>query len=39
MKLSCRDISNHVPSMMKTKQDKDVIDCMGLVYVEIEIEL
>lgn len=32
MKLSCHDCSNQVWFIMKTRQDKDVIDCIGLVY-------
>ena len=39
MKLSCCDISNHVPSVTKTRQDNDVTDLISLVYAEIENEL
>ena len=39
MKLSCHDISNHVPYVTKTIQDNDVADRIGLVYAEIEIKL
>lgn len=38
-KLTCHDRSNHVWSVTKTKQDNDVIDCIGLVYAKIETEL
>ena len=38
-KLSCRDRLDHVRPMTKTRQDNDVIDHIGLVYTEIEIEL
>ena len=39
MKLNCRDWSNHVRSMMKTRQDNNVTDHIGSTYAEIEIEL
>ena len=32
MKLNCYDPSNKVQSMIKTKQDNDMIDRMGVVY-------
>ena len=38
-KLCCRDRSNLVWSVMKTRQDNDVTQRMGLVYVENDIEL
>ena len=38
-KLSCRDRLNYVWFVMKTKQDNDVIDHIGLVYVKTETEL
>ena len=37
MKLSYCDQSNRVWSIMKTKQDNNVSNCIGQVYVEIEI--
>lgn len=37
--LSCRTRSDRMHSMTKTRQDNDVIDHIGLVYSEIEIEL
>lgn len=39
MKLSYHDRLDHVRSVMKTRQDNDVIDFIGLVYTEIEIKL
>ena len=39
MKLSCHDRSDRVRSMIKTRQDSDVTDHIGLVYSKIEIEL
>ena len=33
-KLSCCDLSNWVQSKMKTKQDNNMIDYIGLVYVK-----
>ena len=39
MKLSYCDQSNRVQSMMKTRQDNDVIDYKGIVYVKNEVEL
>ena len=39
MKLSCRDRLDRVWSITKTREDNYVIDCVGLVYVETEIEL
>ena len=39
MKLSCYDQPNQVQSMMKTRQDNDVIDSIGVVYVETKTEL
>ena len=37
--LSCRDRSDRVWSMTKTRQDNDIINHKGAVYVENEIEL
>ena len=39
MKLSCRDRSYGVQSVMKTRQDNNVIDLIDMVFVEIKIEL
>ena len=39
MQLSCHDQSNRVWSMMKTRQDKDMINSTGAIYTENEIEL
>ena len=39
MKLICCSQSNWVQHVMKTRQDNNVIDHIGLVYVEIDIEL
>ena len=39
MKLSYRDQSNLVLSLMKTRQDNDMIDRIGAVYVENDSEL
>ena len=39
MKLGCRDRSNLVLSMIKTRQDNDVTRCTGVVYIENDIEL
>lgn len=39
MKLSCHGRSGWVRSVMKTRLENDVIDRIGLVYVEIKIEL
>ena len=39
MKLNCHDRFNRVRSMTQTKQDNDVIDHIGMVYVENKIEL
>lgn len=36
-KLSYRDRLDQVRSMMKTKQDNDVTDCMDMVYVETKL--
>ena len=38
MKLSYRDRSNRVRSMIKTKQDNDVIDHIDVVYTKNETE-
>ena len=37
-KLSCHDWSNRVWFVMKVRQNNDMADRIGLVYVEIEIE-
>ena len=39
MKLSFYDRSDWVQFMIKTKEDSDVIDCIGLVYAKAETEL
>ena len=39
MKLSYCDQSNRVQSMMKTRQDNEVIDYKGIVYVKNEVKL
>ena len=39
MKLSCHDQLDQVQFMTKIRKDNDVFDHIGLVYVEIEIEL
>ena len=39
MKLNYHDWSDHVQSMMKTKQDNDMTDHIGLVYAKIKTEL
>ena len=31
-KLSCQDLLNRVRSLMKTRRDNDMIDCIGAVY-------
>ena len=38
-KLSCCDWLDRVRSLIKTRQDNDVIDHMGLDYAKTEIEL
>ena len=38
-KLSCRNLTNHIQSMMKTEQDNDVTNHIGLVYVETKTKL
>ena len=38
-KLSCYDWSNWVQSVMKTRQDNDMIDYRGAVYIENDIKL
>ena len=38
-KLSYRDQSNHVRYVMKTGQNNNVTNCIGLVYAETDIEL
>ena len=39
MILSYRDWSDRVQSMIKTRQDNDVIDCISVVYIENDIDL
>ena len=39
MKLNCHDRSNNVRYMMNTRHDNNVIDHIGTVYAENEIEL
>ena len=39
MKPSCCDRSDLVQFVMKTKQDNDMIDNIGLVYIKTKIEL
>ena len=39
MILSCLDWSNQVQSMMKTRQDNDMTDHIGLLHSKIETEL
>ena len=39
MKLTCHDRSDRVSSVMKTKQDNDMTDRTGAVYVETNTEL
>ena len=39
MKLSCCDRSDQVQSKKKTRQDNDMINHIGLVYAENDIEL
>ena len=38
-KLNCRNQSYRVQFVTTTKQDNDLIDCIGVVYIEIETEL
>ena len=37
--LNCQDWLDNVPSMMKMRQDNNVTDCDGPVYIENETEL
>lgn len=39
MKLSYRDQSNWLLSVMKARQDNDVTNCIGVIYTEKDIEL
>ena len=39
MKLSCCDRSNLVQFVMKTKQDNDMIDNIGLVYIKTKKQI
>ena len=39
MKLSYCDQSNHMCVVMETRQDNNIIDCIGLVYNENDPEL
>ena len=34
-----RDLSDYVRSMMKTRQDNDMVDCIGAIYAENKIKL
>ena len=37
--LNCQDLNDRVLYLKKTRHDNDVIDCINMVYVKIEIEL
>lgn len=37
MKLSCHDQSEQVQSMMKSSKDNNMIEHIGLIYIEIEL--
>ena len=37
--LNCQDLTDRVLYLKKTRHDNDVIDCINMVYVKIEIEL
>lgn len=39
MILNCGDLSDRVGSMAKTKQDNNMIECLGVVYAETETKL
>ena len=39
MKLSCHDRSDWLLSMMKTRQDNDMINHIGAIYAKNDIEL
>ena len=39
LKLSCRDLTNQVWSITKTRQENDMIDCIGVTYVENKTRL
>ena len=39
MKLSFRDWSDYMRSMIKTRHDNDMMDHIGAVYTKMEIEL
>ena len=39
LKLSCRDLTNQVWSITKTRQENDMIDCTGVTYVENKTRL
>lgn len=39
MKLSFHDLLDRVQSMIKTRQDNNVTNCLGALYAENEIEL
>ena len=37
--MNCRDLFDCVGFVMKTKEDNDVTDCIGVVYAETETKL
>lgn len=37
--LKCRDLFDHVQSMMKTKQETNKVDCTSAIYIENETQL
>ena len=39
MKLNCQDLLDWVRSIAKTRQNNDVIDCIGVVYIKNKIKL
>ena len=39
MKLNYRDVSDRVQSVMKTSQDNNIIDYIGMVYAKNDTEL
>lgn len=36
--MNCQDLSDRVQSMMKAKQENNMIDCIGVVYTKNDIE-
>ena len=38
-KISSRDLFDYVWSMIKTRQDNDMVDCKGAIYAEKETKL